>query len=124
LFLRSEAGGINPNSKWTALAPMFDGKMQVSTARNVDMRPCPTFVRAYMHNGFLKSLKEVVHFYNTRDTPGLWPPPEVTANMDMTIGALGLTDTEENQIVAFLRTLTDGFTRPYPDRNAFTGTCR
>ena len=124
LFLRSEAGGINPNAEWTALAPQFDGKMQVSTVRNVDMRPCPTFVRAYMHNGFLKSLKEVVHFYNTRDSPGVWPPPEVTENMDMTIGSLGLSDTEENQIVAFLRTLTDGFTRPYPDRNAFTGTCR
>ena len=124
LFLRSQAGGINPNSDWTDLAPLFDGKMQVSTARNVDMRPCPTFVRAYMHNGYLKSLKEVVHFYNTRDVPGMWPPPEVSANLDMTVGNLGLSDTEENQIVAFMRTLTDGFTRPYPDAHAFTGTCR
>ena len=138
LFLRSQAGGINPNSDWTDLAPLFDGKMQVSTARNVDMRPCPTFVRAYMHNGYLKSLKEVVHFYNTRDKPGFpaqscaagtekvtcWPPPEVTANLDMTIGNLGLSDTEENQLVAFMQTLTDGFSRPYPDANAFTGICR
>jgi cytochrome c peroxidase len=138
LFLRSEAGGINPNSDWTALAPLFDGRMQVSTARNVDMRPCPTFVRAYMHNGYLKSLKEVVHFYNTRDKPGFpaqscaagtekktcWPPPEVTANEDMTVGDLGLSDAEEDQLVAFLKTLTDGFTRPYPDANAFTGACR
>jgi cytochrome c peroxidase len=138
LFLRSQAGGINPNSDWTALAPQFDGKMQVSTARNVDMRPCPTFVRAYMHNGYLKTLKEVVHFYNTRDKPGFpaascpagtekktcWPPPEVTANLDMTIGNLGLSDAEEDQLVAFMRTLTDGFTRPYPNANAFTGTCR
>jgi cytochrome c peroxidase len=124
LFLRSQAGGINPNSDWTPLAPLYDGKMQVSTARNVDMRPCPTFVRAYMHNGYLKSLKEVVHFYNTRDVPGMWPPPEVPANLDMTVGSLGLSDTEENQIVAFMRTLTDGFTRPYPDANAYTGTCR
>jgi cytochrome c peroxidase len=138
LFLRSEAGGVNPNSNWTALAPAFDGKMQVSTARNVDMRPCPQFVRAYMHNGYLKSLKEVVHFYNTRDAPGFaanscapgtekktcWPAPEVTANMDMTIGDLGLSNTEEDQIVAFLKTLTDGYTKPYADRNAFTGSCR
>jgi cytochrome c peroxidase len=124
LFLRSQAGGINPNSDWTPLAPLYDGKMQVSTARNVDMRPCPTFVRAYMHNGYLKSLKEIVHFYNTRDVPGIWPPPEVLANLDMTVGNLGLSDAEENQIVAFMRTLTDGFTRPYPDANAYTGTCR
>jgi cytochrome c peroxidase len=136
LFLRSQAGGVNPKSAWTALAPKFDGKMQVSTIRNVDMRPCPSFVRAYMHNGYLKSLKEVVHFYNTRDTEGrvscapgterktCWPPPEVTANLDMTIGKLGLSNTEENQIVAFMKTLTDGFTRPYPDADAFTGSCR
>jgi hypothetical protein len=44
--------------------------------------------------------------------------------MDMTIGNLGLSDTEENQIVAFLQTLTDGYSRPYPDRDAFTGVCR
>jgi cytochrome c peroxidase len=134
-FLRSEQGGVNPNSNWDSLAPGFDGKMQTSTARNVDMRPCPTFVKAYMHNGYLKSLKEVVHFYNTRDkfaaascAPGTekitcWPPPEVTANLNMTIGNLGLTDQEENQIVAFLKTLTDGVTRPYTDFNTFTGKC-
>ena len=29
--------------------------------------PRPNFVKAYMHNGYFKSLKEVVHFYNTRD---------------------------------------------------------
>jgi len=33
----------------------------------------------------------------------------------MTVGSLGLTDAEENQVVAFLETLTDGFTTPYPD---------
>jgi len=36
---------------------------------------------------------------------------------------LGLTDTEENQIVAFLQTLTDGFLTPYPDNDTFTGVC-
>jgi cytochrome c peroxidase len=118
--------------------------MQVATARNVDMRPkCPngkTFPKAYMHNGYLKSLKEVVHFYNTRDvypfdvTSGhcptgtkekvnCWPAPEVPQTKDMTVGKLGLTDTEENQIVAFMKTLTDGFTTPYPDSNTFTGSC-
>jgi cytochrome c peroxidase len=135
LFLRNQAGGINPNSAWDSLAPKFDGKMQTSTARNVDMRPCPSFVKAYMHNGYLKSLKEVVHFYNTRDVfaapscaPGTekktcWPPPEVTANLNMTIGKLGLSDAEENQVVAFMQTLTDGVTKPYTDFNTFTGKC-
>jgi cytochrome c peroxidase len=38
------------------------------TLRNVDKRPRPDFVKAYGHNGYFKSLKEIVHFYNTRDT--------------------------------------------------------
>jgi cytochrome c peroxidase len=41
----------------------------------------------------------------------------------MTIGKLFLTDQEENQIVAFLETLNDGFTTPYPDINTYTGAC-
>jgi hypothetical protein len=49
--------------------------------------------------------------------------PEVPNNIDMTIGNLFLTDAEENQIVVFLTTLTDGFTTPYPDINTFTGQC-
>jgi cytochrome c peroxidase len=121
---------LNPNSEWAELAPQFDGKFQVSTLRNVDMRPSPDFVKAYTHNGYFKSLKEIVHFYNTRDklprcqqgTPGekvtCWPPPEVSQNMDTTIGKLGLTNLEEDQLVAFLRTLTDGYKQQtaYPPR--------
>jgi hypothetical protein len=34
-----------------------------------------------------------------------------------------LSDLEENQIVTFLQTLTDGFTTPYPDINTYTGAC-
>ena len=49
--------------------------------------------------------------------------PEVPNNIDMTTGNLGLTDKEENQIVAFLQTLSDGYTTPYPDINTFTGQC-
>jgi cytochrome c peroxidase len=119
--------GQNPNPAWVPLAPQFNGKVQVPTCRNVDLRPYPGFVKAYMHNGYLKSLKAVVHFYNTRDTlnggvhkpagePGegiaYWPFPEVNANVDQTIGHLGLTDAEENQIVLFLQTLSDGFFVP------------
>jgi cytochrome c peroxidase len=116
--------GVNPNPAWAAFAPQFYGKVQVPTLRNVDMRPYPTFVKAYMHNGYLKSLKAVVHFYNTRDKlnrgvhlpaglPGegilYWPPPEVNIDVDTTIGNLGLSDKEEDQIVAFMQTLTDGY---------------
>jgi cytochrome c peroxidase len=88
----------------------------------VDMRPYPTFVKAYGHNGYFTSLKMIVHFYNTRDTlrrcqlhdPGegttCWPAPETTQNLDTTeLGHLGLTDAQEDDIVAFLKALTDGY---------------
>jgi hypothetical protein len=48
---------------------------------------------------------------------------EVPNNLDTTTGMLGLTDKEENQIVAFLETLTDGFTTPFPNSDTFTGQC-
>jgi hypothetical protein len=49
--------------------------------------------------------------------------PEVENNLDKTVGNLQLTDQEEDQIVAFLQTLTDGFTRPYANSDTFTGAC-
>jgi cytochrome c peroxidase len=64
-FLR---GPDNVNSEWKQYANSFDGKFQTSTVRNADKRPRADFVKAYMHNGYLKSLKEVVHFI-TRGMP-------------------------------------------------------
>jgi cytochrome c peroxidase len=126
LFLRklkSLSGQLNPDSGWIPLAPKFDGKFQVPTLRNVDMRPSPDFVKAYMHNGYFKSLKEVVHFYNTRDvlpqcSAGdhrekltCWPAPEDSTNLNKRqLGNLKLTDQDEDAIVSFLKTLTDGYT--------------
>jgi cytochrome c peroxidase len=118
-FLR---GPDNIDRTWRSYAKSFDGKFQTSTVRNVDKRPRPGFVKAYMHNGYLKSLKEVVHFYNTRDALGrcrapddpgrkvsCWPAPEVAENLNTTVGHLGLSGQEEDQIVAFLTALTDGY---------------
>jgi cytochrome c peroxidase len=109
------------NPQWAALAPKFIGTFQVATARNA---AADEPIRAYMHNGFFKSLKQVVHFYNTRDVLpacqdgtgvfGLtcWPAPEQAANLNTTqTGNLHLTSQEEDDIVDFLRTLTDGYTR-------------
>jgi cytochrome c peroxidase len=125
LFLNGYDGAL-VNTSWASLLPTFQGKFQTSTARDAAMVPYPGFVKAYMHNGYLLSLKEVVHFYNTRDvypfpvTSGncpsgtiekvtCWPMPEVSANENMTIGNLHLTATEEAEIVAFLQTLVDGY---------------
>jgi len=85
------------------------GKHKVPTLRNVAKAPTPNFPKAYMHNGVFKSLKEVVHFYNTRDD-GTWPAPEVAENVNTEeLGNLGLTDQEEDAIVAFMETLSDGY---------------
>src|SRR5204862_7129951 len=123
--LPSAPAKCNPNAAWAAFAPQFDGKFQVPTLRNVDKRPYPTFVKAYMHNGYLKSLKEVVHFYNTRDAlPSCpqgdhgekvtcWPAPENPETMNRKqLGNLKLTGKQEDMLVAFLKTLTDGYSPP------------
>jgi len=85
------------------------GKHKVPTLRNVDKKPGLGFTKAYTHNGVFKSLKEVVHFYNTRDV-GTWPVPEVAENVNTEeLGNLGLSDAEEDAIVAFLMTISDGY---------------
>jgi hypothetical protein len=86
------------------------GKLKIPTLRNADLRPVNDFTKAYMHNGVFKSLKQVVHFYNTRDD-GSWPLPEVSENINNAgnLGNLGLTDVEEDAIIAFIKTLSDGY---------------
>jgi cytochrome c peroxidase len=85
------------------------GKQKVPSLRNVDLRPYPEFVKAYAHNGYFKSLEEIVHFYNTRDVE-MWPAPEVPLNVNTDeLGNLGLTLNEEAAIVAFMKTLSDGY---------------
>ncbi|HSV85823.1 MAG TPA: cytochrome c peroxidase [Levilinea sp.] len=105
------------------------GKFKVPTLRNVDLRPSPDFVKAYGHNGYFKSLEELVHFYAWRGmmTSGcggmggggmggggmcggmgmeLFPPPEVELNA-ATMKHFGMMD--QANIVAFLKTLSDGY---------------
>jgi cytochrome c peroxidase len=127
--------GPPPNLIWGQHLPFFEGKFQTSTLRDRGKVPYPGFVKAFMHNGYLLSLKEVVHFYNTRDVyaqPVLsghcragtvekvtcWPMPEDPNNENMTIGKLGLTGSEENDLVAFLETLTDGFVKASASSNS------
>lgn len=100
--------------------PRQNGKFKNPHLRNVEL------TGPYMHNGVLKSLKQVVHFYNTRDVlpscdpalgsldPGFgttcWAVPESPDTMDSSfVGDLGLTDAEEDAIVAFMMTFTDGY---------------
>lgn len=100
------------------------GRQQVPTLRNLTKRASDKGVRAYMHNGYFKTLEGVVHFYNTRDVlPGCgdplaseaeamaancWPAPEYAETMNKDeLGNLKLTAREEAELVAFLKTLDD-----------------
>jgi cytochrome c peroxidase len=137
--------------------PQFRGLFLTPTTRNSDLRPYKSFVKAYMHNGVLKSVHKVVHFYHTRNIAtnasghkvafdlrkrppagytALWPPPEILDNVQnvagftpaeaaamgttgMTaengqVGNLGLTASEELDVVNFLKILSDGYTAPNP----------
>jgi cytochrome c peroxidase len=88
-----------------------NGKFKVMTLRNIEL------TAPYGHNGFFKTLKEITHFYNTRDVPGSlkkgadWPAPEYpyTVNTDE-LGNLGLSDADEDALVEFMKTLSDGWT--------------
>jgi cytochrome c peroxidase len=118
-------GFLATRPAWRSLAEANMGKHKVPTLRNVDLRPAGTFTKAYMHNGYFKTLGGLVHFYNTRDVKPVcsgalserealarncWPAPEVMANMNTDeLGNLGLTQAEERAIVAFMGTLSDGY---------------
>jgi cytochrome c peroxidase len=121
-FLRSRPEfGVPPDA--------FDGMHKVPTLRNVDFRPTPDATKAYGHNGYFKSLEQIVHFYNTRDvkpscaddfasaadamTENCWPAPEIAENVNTKeLGNLRLSPAEEQALVAFLRTLSDGYGTP------------
>jgi cytochrome c peroxidase len=105
------------------------GKVKVPTLRNVDLRPTPETVKAYGHNGFFKSLEDVVQFYHWRammdmggcmgggmgggmgDCSGMenmFPPPEVDQNRT----PLNMFPRPQvDNIVAFLKTLSDGYSQ-------------
>ena len=97
------------------------GKFKVPTLRNVDLRPFEGVVKAYGHNGYFKSLEEVVLFYHWRAMmdagcgegmgggceamASMFPPPEVDRNR----AALDMFPRPQvGNIVLFLKTLSDG----------------
>ena len=97
------------------------GKFRMPSLRNVAERP------AYMHNGFFRGLRDVVRFYATRNShlrdwygPSGLPndlPARYWGNIEISKPPFNrnpadgpvLTNAEINDIVAFLRTLSDGY---------------
>ena len=104
------------------------GKVKVPTLRNVDLRPSPEVVKAYAHNGYFKSLEDIVFFYHWRammDNGGcmggggmggggmgcdgmetMFPAPEVDQNR-ATLSMFPRMQVDN--IVLFLKTLSDGY---------------
>jgi cytochrome c peroxidase len=98
----------------------YCGLFRTPTLRNVALR------RVFFHNGAVRSLQDAVRFYAERDSrPQAWYrsdsggvakfddlPPQYWENIDAQApfgGAAVLTEAEVADIVAFLRTLTDGY---------------
>ena len=110
-----QPGGAAANARWC-------GWFKTPTLRNVAL------TAPYMHNGRFATLREAVAFYATRDThPERWYPAgakfddlpaALHGNVDQEMRPYhrrpgqrpALNDEEIDDIVAFLRTLTDGYT--------------
>jgi len=110
----------------------FCGMFKTPTLRNVATR------KVFFHNGAIKSLREAIEFYNTRDTnPERWYPrrngkvqkfddlPEpYRANLDKqgpldgrkAGSAPPMSEQDIDDLIAFLNTLTDDYT-PATARN-------
>ena len=115
-YCTAQPGGEAENARWC-------GWFKTPTLRNV------TLTAPYMHNGRFATLREAVAFYATRDThPERWYPKgekfddlpaRLRANVDLETRPYhrrpgqrpALNDEEIDDIVAFLETLTDGYTR-------------
>lgn len=78
----------------------FNGQFRVPGLRNVAL------TAPYGHNGFFKTLEEVMEFYNSRDHGKFAPEFKEGVNTEE-LGDLGLTQAEMRAIIAFLNTLTD-----------------
>jgi cytochrome c peroxidase len=110
----AQPGGARANARWC-------GWFKTPTLRNVAL------TAPYMHNGRFATLRDAVAFYATRDThPDRWfadgtkfddLPEAMRGNVDLDTRPYhrrpgqrpALNDEEIDDIVAFLRTLTDGY---------------
>ena len=106
----------------------YCGAFRTPSLRNVALR------KSFFHNGAIKSLRDAVAFYVTRDTdPARWYsraadghieryddlPPPYQANLETGVpfkpfsdGRPRLNAAEIDDVVAFLRTLSDGYVPP------------
>lgn len=123
-----DLGLCGPLRKDLADKAEYCGRFRTPTLRNAALRS------SFFHNGVFHSLKEVVEFYATRDTdPARWYPRDARGHVDkfddlpeayranvkldppfkpLPGNRPRLNAAEIDDIVAFLKTLTDGYRRP------------
>ena len=127
-----DLGLCGPMRKDYAGAPAYCGLFKTPTLRNTATR------KVFFHNGVFHSLEEVMRFYVERETdPAKWYPklpdgtvdryndlpPEYRGNVDIVDAPFdskpgappALNDSEIADIIAFLKTLTDGYR---PEQNS------
>ncbi len=121
-----DLGVCGPTRKDIADQTQFCGMFKTPTLRNTAVR------RAFFHNGVFHTLQEVMDFYNFRDTnpEKVYPvgadgkvqkyndiPPQYHANVDVADPPFNrhpgetpaMTAQDETDIIAFLKTLNDGY---------------
>ncbi|HEX3505863.1 MAG TPA: cytochrome c peroxidase [Xanthobacteraceae bacterium] len=125
-----DLGACGPQRTDITDQTQYCGMFQTPTLRNTATR------RVFFHNGIFRSLQEVMDFYNFRDTnpEKVYPraadgtvqkyddiPAKYEANVDVTDPPFdrhpgetpAMTAQDEADIIAFLKTLTDGY-QPKP----------
>ncbi|HRH56743.1 MAG TPA: cytochrome c peroxidase [Chitinophagales bacterium] len=89
--------------------PSEVGRFKTPSLRNIE-KTAP-----YMHSGIFNTLEEVLEFYNERDINPKFAHPEVASTINKTdLGNLKLAKQDISDIIAFLKTLTDGY-KPIAD---------
>jgi cytochrome c peroxidase len=126
-----DLGLCGPLRQDYATAPAYCGLFKTPTLRNAATR------KVFFHNGVFHSLEEVMHFYVERETdPAKWYPrlgngevdryndlpPEYRGNIDIVDAPFdskqgdppALNEAEIADVIAFLKTLTDGYRPDQP----------
>ncbi len=83
------------------------GRFKTPTLRNV------AITQPYMHNGFTYELKEAIQLHLTFKDRKKWGPAEVAQNQSpLLMENVSFDEQELDAVVAFLKTLTDGYVMP------------
>ena len=91
VFADQGYGGITKN-------PLDNGKFKTPTLRNI------VFSAPYMHDGRFETLEEVVDFYSDGVK---WSPTVDPLMKKVNQGGVRLTEQEKQNLIAFIKTLTD-----------------